>query len=310
MANRGDILLNLPADTLLAANQRLLDGVPPYYSAATEDPDTGCLQCQAAPNKTGLTRKLRMSLGGSMGTIEVPKGYPRVKIGQQMVYAHHISFMAANVEERNKSMFQSSWRDTTMEISHICGNPKCVNPNHLLLEPEQFNKHRDACHALAFNFSCPSCSSVIDTCPHVPRCIKKMKQSSMAKPAVLVANTSAVEVEVPSASQSLMEQSITEEQKEALEQLSQVYQPAQMELLKVSNTAEELQHLADAAAEASKIEVLEDVTLPEAGDHDPDLSALPPPSAAITPQLPLKRDAWRMQLGGGKYVSGLKRRKC
>lgn len=311
MTDRSAFILGVNKQSLAAAYTRLVSGVEPHYGPAIEDPDSGCLLCQAAPNKSGLTRKLRMSVGSTINTIEVPKGYPRVKLEGKMVYAHHISYMAANEAMRSNTIFTRDWLDSSLEVSHLCGNPKCVKANHLLLEPEALNKHRDSCHATAFLTTCPSCAAIIDNCPHVPRCIKKLTTAVMSRQAVLVRPPPAPplppleEEEVPSASQSIMDQQLTQGQEAAVVVLSQAYKPAQMETLKVTSTAAELEALAAAYMEGNSLEVMEDYGQPEEDEAAPDVGSPEVPSATIVvPQA----DAWRVRKAG-PYVSGLKRTK-
>ena len=75
MAARSEFHLDTDRALLLNAFNRVVSGVPGCYDAAGIDADTNCLICQAAPNKSGQTRKLRMSASSTISTIEVPKGY-------------------------------------------------------------------------------------------------------------------------------------------------------------------------------------------------------------------------------------------
>lgn len=309
---RKTTILDVNESLLRNAFDRIMGGCSGNYGAATVDSDTKCMNCQAASNKGGLTRKLRMSIGNTITTIEVQRGYPRVKLDGAMTYAHHISFVAAHIDKRNNPIFRRDWVDPSLEISHICGNPKCINPEHLLLEPEALNKHRDCCHAFTFLTRCPNCLATIDSCPHIPPCVKRGYNPSVSKPGILVTAPPAPAEEelVRSASQAMIEQELSQEQEAAIAFLGGVYNSSQMELLKAAQTAEELETLAEAAKKGQDIQITEDFGEPESDDQSPEVAlpteAAPSSGGSIVP-IP-KADAWGI-VKAGSYVSGLKRRK-
>jgi hypothetical protein len=60
------------------------------------------------------------------------------------------------------------------EISHLCGNPRCMIGDHICLEPQLTNNSRKGCRtALDCSPNCSLCggSKVILQCTHEPMCI-------------------------------------------------------------------------------------------------------------------------------------------
>lgn len=75
-------------------------------------------------------------------------------------YIHQLSLIAVGRrEELNLSL-----GDSDLQVSHLCHNPNCFNPNHLVIEPSRLNKSRNDCKnskivKFSFFFS-------YDPCPH------------------------------------------------------------------------------------------------------------------------------------------------
>ena len=67
-----------------------------------------------------------------------------------------------------------------LTISHLCGAPWCLNPDHLLLEPKTINDERTACHRgiLVGVTNGQSVSHFLPHCPHTPPCCGVMKEEA------------------------------------------------------------------------------------------------------------------------------------
>lgn len=59
--------------------------------------------------------------------------------------------------------------DVWHEGSHICGNARCINPEHLVWEPRDINVSRELCHNHKY------ASARKGPCTHTPRCIVSEK---------------------------------------------------------------------------------------------------------------------------------------
>lgn len=55
------------------------------------------------------------------------------------------------------------------QCSHLCCNPLCKIPAHVVVESAQKNNQRKGCGVV---WPCSHCSKVYLTCPHEPSCIK------------------------------------------------------------------------------------------------------------------------------------------
>ena len=58
------------------------------------------------------------------------------------------------------------------EISHLCHNPLCTIPAHVVLESPVENNARKGCKSWV---DCPHCSSKIRVCDHQPMCIRHVE---------------------------------------------------------------------------------------------------------------------------------------
>lgn len=55
--------------------------------------------------------------------------------------------------------------DNWHEASHLCGNARCINPEHLLWEPRDINVSRELCHNEKY------ADARQGGCTHEPRCV-------------------------------------------------------------------------------------------------------------------------------------------
>lgn len=72
----------------------------------------------------------------------------------------HRDVMRARQEDDNSRKRKSD----APHVSHLCGNNKCWNPHHLVLESPQQNEDRKGCRYGA-----------LELCPHAPKCIFKKR---------------------------------------------------------------------------------------------------------------------------------------
>ena len=75
---------------------------------------------------------------------------------------HRVAFLGAN------------GHDAHGHVSHLCNNPRCFNPDHLVDETPQANNSRKGCAGPII------CSVhhhlVVDLCTHYPRCIRPERE--------------------------------------------------------------------------------------------------------------------------------------
>jgi hypothetical protein len=74
-------------------------------------------------------------------------------------YLHHLSFLVENdwnLPERHVD-----------HVSHLCSDPRCFNPEHLLIESPKQNNSRKNCGQI---FKC-KCGCKVVACRHEPQCI-------------------------------------------------------------------------------------------------------------------------------------------
>lgn len=83
-------------------------------------------------------------------------------------YVYHIAFCAKG-EAECRAYNERETSDEELEISHICGNAYCVNPDHLELVPAWLNKLRAKCHATGMLIG-PD-GEACSTCECNPPCI-------------------------------------------------------------------------------------------------------------------------------------------
>lgn len=67
---------------------------------------------------------------------------------------------------------------TALHLSHICGVPYCINPNHLVVEGPKENCARKNCVPV---YKC-QCGTLVKRCTHKPRCISPIFDKVREKP--------------------------------------------------------------------------------------------------------------------------------
>jgi len=88
------------------------------------------------------------------------KGYVQLCLDGMYFCVHVVAFW----EKEGKGPAEG------FHVSHLCHNPACFNPDHLISESSKDNNSRKGCLVW---IPCPHCkNSVIGICPHQPSCIK------------------------------------------------------------------------------------------------------------------------------------------
>jgi hypothetical protein len=103
-----------------------------------------------------------------------PKGYVQVSLDKANIkaYTHKLAFMFKNPTAINN--LPNSRKD---QVSHLCHNPACCNPEHVVLEAAATNLSRRNCPILLEDVECPcGCKHrfALNYCSHKPRCINKV----------------------------------------------------------------------------------------------------------------------------------------
>lgn len=79
--------------------------------------------------------------------------------GERTFYLHHLAWYITG---------NPMPVPTKEHLSHLCGDSRCFNPDHLAVESPTANNSRKNC---LVTVECPCCTSVIWTCRHDPKCI-------------------------------------------------------------------------------------------------------------------------------------------
>jgi hypothetical protein len=79
----------------------------------------------------------------------------------------HTSFECTHVVLASEGRYPES---SEHEVSHLCQNPLCVIPTHLIWELHPANVAREACRYVR-DVACPNCRHHFSTCRHSPACI-------------------------------------------------------------------------------------------------------------------------------------------
>lgn len=69
-----------------------------------------------------------------------------------------------------------------LDASHLCGEPNCFNPDHLVVESRMVNEDRKSCQRNSFvselvleSGDILEIGTVGSSCPHAPQCIPKFR---------------------------------------------------------------------------------------------------------------------------------------
>jgi len=124
-------------------------------------------------------------IAGDFQRIDIDKSIRQTLVSTDLLFeeqlpikinAHHIALLKAGKFIPNRSpplppkalLTRSSATSSRFVASHLCHQKACINPDHLVWEPDWYNRLRDNC--LAQSLTC-GCGKVHDVCVHVPKCI-------------------------------------------------------------------------------------------------------------------------------------------
>jgi hypothetical protein len=81
------------------------------------------------------------------------------------LYVHHLALFLKDTQGVKDAFQKNAERDDKQkcDFSHLCGNPLCMNPEHIILEPHWVNLERKRCH-----------NGDRQVCSHQPVCILGM----------------------------------------------------------------------------------------------------------------------------------------
>ena len=133
---------------------RLKNGYKHYYGPALTN-EIGCWLAQKARHN-------------GFGT-----GYIRIRLGKERYeyYAHHVS-VAYYKNKVELALVYRAPNEKEYQVSHLCHNSICFNPDHLIVEPAEINRARNTCsgHHALIQCPCP-CEYRFSRCTHNPKCI-------------------------------------------------------------------------------------------------------------------------------------------
>lgn len=129
----------------------------------------------AAAQDLADTKCLISSKKGNKGKGDARFGYPKRKVGgvEGEVYWHHIGFLAGDDFETIGRTTAVNLVKRGYQFSHLCHQPRCFAPMHVILEPEADNRARNACKGVTW-VRCPVDQFLFNPCPHTPQCILPM----------------------------------------------------------------------------------------------------------------------------------------
>ncbi len=141
-------LLLLEEKEVQAAIQRLTNGYSYYYGPATSN-SCACLLASKQPNKGPEAGWVKCKVGGS----------------KKEYYIHHLALLNANRKIELQGLLQGK------QVSHLCHQRTCFNPEHLIVEDAEANRDRTRCKNWKW-VCCPcGCNHKFNPCTHSPQCI-------------------------------------------------------------------------------------------------------------------------------------------
>jgi hypothetical protein len=107
----------------------------------------GCFILDKVPRSDGYVR-FSVAKGNSLEALGIEKG-------ETTYYVHHLAWYVAG-KQMPLPVIQ--------HLSHLCGDSRCFNVDHLIVESPVVNNSRKNCVV-----NCPHCSQLL--CKHQPKCI-------------------------------------------------------------------------------------------------------------------------------------------
>ncbi len=115
---------------------------------SSADRSTSCVIVSKVPNKQG--------------------GYAVLGSGEGKITAHEFAYFMRKKHHYFERVSQLENSSEVLQVSHLCGQARCVNPNHLCLESAKVNNSRKGCLGLV---TCLGCGTSMSACTHHPRCV-------------------------------------------------------------------------------------------------------------------------------------------
>lgn len=127
-----------------------------YVKTTLEDKLENCYKSIIKQTKVDNTNCWNLSR--ATGIDITPNGYFRVSLNRQKVLTHVLVYL-----------YHHPGEEVEGDVSHLCGNRKCVNPIHLYAERHLTNTSRISCPG-TFKPRDPNIGPTIQLCEHTPRC--------------------------------------------------------------------------------------------------------------------------------------------
>jgi len=123
--------------------------------------DAGATAKRAAANRDDSTpivrpRGIQLDAEFRFGVFSTPTDQPKRNISWEKT--HIVTAIAGSYPPTSEH-----------EISHLCHNPQCIKPSHLLWELHPQNVARERCR-FTRRLVCPACSHSFSLCKHEPEC--------------------------------------------------------------------------------------------------------------------------------------------
>jgi len=130
------------------AISRIKKGYQNYYGPAKTN-SIGCFLAQKTPNKGKDSGWIKCKVGGR----------------KTEYYIHHLSLLTSDRGNELKGVKDGQ------QVSHLCHERTCFNPDHLTVEDAVKNRARNKCISWTW-ITCPcGCGHEFNPCPHSPSCI-------------------------------------------------------------------------------------------------------------------------------------------
>lgn len=126
-----------------------------FVKKKLESNDKNCYISSKVPRSDGY---IRFSI--TKGSTKQAFGYV---CGERSFYLHHLAWYATG---------HIMPTPVSQHLSHLCGDSRCYNPDHLVVESPQENNQRKGC-LVAVQCPCP-CQNSFWLCGHTPKCIPIM----------------------------------------------------------------------------------------------------------------------------------------